>query len=81
MRLQCLKEETYPLAFRGQLLWSGTGRNEVPEIMRRPPATEGGINLADGEGLIEATEFVLAGRITSMTWMTRAPVRDAAPGI
>ena len=59
MPLQCVEEGTYPLGFRGQLLWSSTGGNEVPEVTSRPPATEGGIILADlGEVLIEAIEFV-----------------------
>ena len=42
MPLQCVEEGTYALGFRGQLLWSSTGGNEVPEVTSRPPATEGG---------------------------------------
>jgi hypothetical protein len=34
VRSQCVKEGTYPLAFRGQLLWSGTGGSEVQGVTR-----------------------------------------------
>jgi hypothetical protein len=57
VRSQCVEQGTHPLAFRGQLLWSGTGGSEVHGVTRSPPATEGCVVLADlAVGLIEASE-------------------------
>lgn len=51
------KQGTYPLAFRRQLLWSGTGGKEVHGVTRRPPTTKRCVFLADlAVGLIEANE-------------------------